>query len=170
MRRSNRTLLSGSEIWHLSSTRTVRSTTKTHCGYSFTKPSTTTFNIVSCCLYNQLQFIYCLPAWVEKYVRSFPSYPHANSLVFSWRMSHAQLRTATQTFCVLIFHSEQSLWALLSRVPPHPLVRWAPFEVLQYQNRANSLKWNVGIMLACIGIQVSHTWTKDENKTHSTKI
>lgn len=93
------------------------------------------------CLYNQLQFTYCSPEWVESYGRSFPSSPLSNYSVFSWRTSCAHLRSATQNFCVLLFHSEQSLNTALQGASP--LARWAPFEVLQYQNRANSLKWNM---------------------------
>lgn len=78
-------------------------------------------NIGFCCLYNQLQFTYCLPEWVEKYVRQFPSFPLSNYSVFSWGTSCAQLKSATQNFSVLLFHSE-SLRGPLSRVPLPPFV------------------------------------------------
>lgn len=106
-------------------------------------------------LHNQLKFIYCSPEWVKKYDTSF------------WLSNYSVFFTENKLKCNREFlrtpfpqWAESLSAALHGASPPPQLVCWAPSEVLQYQNRANSLKRNVGIIL-------THA-QKDENKTGRT--
>lgn len=78
-------------------------------------------------------------AWVGGQIRN-----HFQLSIFSWRKSSAE----KQYVCVYLLSivSEKSLRTALRGASPL-LEHWAPFEVLKYQNRTNSLKWKVGLYL-----------------------
>lgn len=108
----------------------------------------------------------------SKNARSLPSFPTfqlfllfmENALCSAERV---QQRDSVHSFSIVSRVFEYCSPGCLSP----PLVRWAPFEVLQYQNRANSLKRNMrGLFLHVLKTPVNHTWTKDENKTQSAYV
>lgn len=171
-------LITISEVRSLSSTflRVAQSRTETHHVYSFTK-IINKVNIGFCFFvlfflffFVQVVTVYLMFAWVgeipdiiSKFLSTFSDY----SVFFTGiGLSSTKEEMRRRIFCELLFSRRELrvFWVLLSRVPP-PLVRWAPFEVLRYQNRANSSKWNVGdYSYTYWDTGKNHRWTEETKK------
>lgn len=72
---SNKWLRSLISLFHFHSHRPKRDKKKKKTSCIFIHKIIYNVNIGFCCWYNQFQFTYCSPEWVEKYERSFPSFP-----------------------------------------------------------------------------------------------
>lgn len=148
--RSDRALIRDSKAWHLSSnfTHITQSRTNIHHVNIIHKTINNVKIVFSICTTNYSLLIVCLSGWRNMQDHFFFFFfKFFTFQVFVFNMENEFCSTNKyNSFCVLHLHSESLSAALRGALFP-PTCAWAPFEVLQSQNRANSLKWNVGIIL-----------------------